>query len=430
MTDYPRPTAQLHLNLFKGYNFSPDWGKVDPLHDYYSFESYLRIVRKAEEGLFSAVFLGETLRVREHLERINELYVLGRPDSLVLHAYLAAHTSRIGLVSTLNTTFNDPDDLAARLGTVEALSSGRTGWNIVTTHNAWLGENFRQGGYLDHSERYRRADWFAETVHRTLSLADGHHGADPQGSPVYFQAGDSREGRDFAARWAEGVYTHHADEAGGISYTADLRRRARSYGRPGDDIKIFPGASIVLGDSDEEAFERQRHHRERTLTDAYIRQAVEVVWATELPELDLDGPLPSFDPVRDAPDPGYGIVYTSGQERGPKARGWRALAEERGFSVRELISHLHVERGFVGTASGVAERLAHLVRSDAFDGINVHPVDFPEGIDDIVEQLVPALQERGAYPGAYRGATLRQNLGLPRPVPDRVGELRREALGR
>ena len=438
-TTYARPDARVHLNLFQPFGPVYEWSRTPRPQDYYEFEQYATLVRTAERGLFSAVFLGESLRLREHLGQLNDIAVTGRPDALVLFSYLAARTSHIGFVATLNTTYSDPVELARRLATVDVLSDGRAGWNIVTTHNAWTGENFRRGGYLDARDRYANAEEYVAAVQ---ALWDGFgtgpvvrrgrfHDIDavptvprsPQGQTVYFQAGDSDEGRDFAARRAEGVFTHRVEEHDGIAFTADLRRRARSYGRPGDDSKVFPGAFLVVAETDAEAQDKAQHYRDHLLSDRRIRQVVEAVWGRDLTdELDLDGDLPAAGPSVPEQTVANGVV-NSADDPLRKAQQWRELAAAKGFTVRGLVHHLTDGPRFVGSAGTVADRLAHLVRADAFDGLNVAPNAFPDGLDEVVDLLVPALQDRGVYPESYAGTTLRENLGLPESVGRRVPEL-------
>ncbi|MBW9121926.1 NtaA/DmoA family FMN-dependent monooxygenase [Microbacterium trichothecenolyticum] len=455
LEDYPRPHARLHLNLFQPFGPIYDWSRTPRLRDYYEPDAYVTLVQEAERGLFSAVFLGESLRLREHLGQLNDIAVTGRPDALALFAYLAAHTSRIGLVATLNTTYTDPVDLARRIATVDLLSGGRAGWNVVTTDNGWTGENFRRGGFLDRDNRYLYAeehvaavqaiwDGFAPDSIATSTDAEswlrpdgvavvdrsGEHLSarvvpqvppSPQGQAVYFQAGDSDEGRDFAARRAEGIFTHHVEFDDAVAFTADIRRRARSYGRSGDDIIVVPGASIVVGDTAAEAEEKARHLRERFLTDRRVRQIVEEVWQEDLASVDLDGPLPQHAPAVDRQSRTHGIVHT-GHEPSAKIREWREISEAHGYSIRQLVEHLTRARAFVGTPGAVADELAHDVRSDAFDGLNVAPDAFPDGLGDIVDRLVPELQERGVYPREYPGTTLRDTFGLPDTVGHRVPE--------
>lgn len=453
--DYPRPHARLHLNVFQPFGPVYEWSRTPRARDYYEPEKYRELVQEAERGLFTAIFLGESLRLREHLGKLNDIAVTGRPDALALFAYLAAHTRHIGLVATLNTTYTDPVDLARRIATVDLLSGGRAGWNVVTTDNGWTGENFRRGGFLERADRYLYAE---EHVAAVQAIWDGfapdaissrrdaaswarpggvtevdrigdHLSArvvprvppSPQGQAVYFQAGDSDEGRDFAARRAEGIFTHHIEFEQAVAFTADIRRRARSYGRSGDDIVVIPGASIVVAPTAAEAAEKARHHRDHFLSDRRIRQIIEEVWQEDLGHVDLDGPLPEGTPAIDRQSRTHGIVHT-GHEPSAKIREWRAIAEEHGYSIRRLVRHLTEVRAFVGTPGAVADELAHLVRSDAFDGLNVTPDAFPDGLGDIVDLLVPELQERGVYPEAYPGTTLRETLGLPETVGHRVPE--------
>lgn len=243
----------------------------------------------------------------------------------------------------------------------------------------------------------------------------------PQGQAIYFQAGDSDEGRDFAARRAEGIFTHHVEFDKAVEFTADIRRRARAYGRSGDDIIVVPGASIVVAPTASEAEEKARYHREYFLSDRRVRQVVESVWQEDLSHVDLDGPLPTDAPAADRQSRTHGIVHT-GHEPSVKIREWREISEANGFSIRQLVDHLTQARAFVGTPGQVADELAHHVRSDAFDGLNVAPDAFPDGLGDIVDLLVPELQERGVYPSEYPGTTLRETLGLPETVGHRVPE--------
>ncbi|MBT0768173.1 LLM class flavin-dependent oxidoreductase [Kineosporia sp. J2-2] len=430
VSDYPRPHARLHLNAF--FPFGPVylWDEVDRPERYYEFDGFTRLAQAAERGLFTAVFLGDSQRLREHLGRITDTAVTGRPDQLVLFAHLAATTRRIGLVATFNTTYSDPVDLARRIATVDVFSQGRAGWNLVTTHNAWTGENFRRGGYLGHADRYRQA---LEYLHVTRRLWDGEAvefsgdfydvaapalGArGPQGRPVLFQAGESDEGRDFAARHAEAVFSRYLEFDAALAFAGDLAGRLTALGRSRDDVKIFPGARIVLGDTAQDAQERAAWFDRRTWTDRRVRAVLESVWSQDLSGYDVDGPLPAGDPVVPEQTVTHGVVNSRDQPLAT-ARRWRELASARGWSIRQLVAHLNQSQGFVGTPAAVADRLAHYVRSGAVDGLNLLANGVPEGFDDVVDRLVPALQERGVYPAEYAGTTLRENLraGAVTPV--------------
>ena len=434
--------AQLHLAGFFGFGPSYVWSQAPDPHVYHDFAAWRQLATTAERGLFSCLFLGDSQRLREHLGRITDHSVTGRPDQLVLFAHLAAVTERIGLVATLNTTFTDPTDLARRLSTVDVLSDGRAGWNVVTTDNDWTGENFRRGADVGHADRYTHAEehlatvealwsgWpekaFGETVDagswsdglREVVLGPRHAWPalppSPQGHPVLFQAGESPEGREFAARHAQGIFSRYLafDEA--LAFATDVRDRLERHGRPRDDIKIFPATRIALGDTDAEAREKARWFRDRVWSDRRVRSTVEAVWGHDLSDHDVDGPLPAHDPVVATQTITHGVVNTSDRPL-RTAAAWRELTAARGWSMRELVLHLNDTIEFVGSPSTVADTLARYVRAGAIDGLNLTANSVPDGFDDVVDRLVPALQDRGVYRTAYEGTTLRENLGvLPR----------------
>ncbi|MFJ6984882.1 MULTISPECIES: NtaA/DmoA family FMN-dependent monooxygenase [unclassified Streptomyces] len=450
--DVPRPDARLHFGVFfQGVNHWTVWSdpasgsQTDPA-------SFRRVAQTAERGLFDAFFLGEGLRLREVDGRIHELDIAGRPDAVTQLAALAAVTDRIGLVSTSNTTFNEPTDLARRLSGLDLLSGGRAGWNVVTTDNAWTGANFRRGGYLDHADRYRRAEEFL-TVARALwdSWKDGavfgspgaqtwsapdavrrvtHRGdqfdidlaptlpRSAQGHPVIFQAGDSAEGRDFAARNADVVFSAHgSDFDDALAFAEDLRRRLTAAGRPEDDLRILPGTEIIIGATEEEALEKKQAIRLQQVTPATALGVAGLLWGIDLSDRDADGPLPAEDPVVAENDGSFGARRVAD----PRAvvATWRARAEANRWSLRETVIALGPQRGHVGTPDSLADRFAHWVRHGAVDGFNITPYLIPDGLDDIVDLLVPALQERGVYPTAYTGTTLREHLGLRAPLTHR-----------
>ncbi len=450
-TDVARPDARLHLAGFFGFGPTYVWSQAERDDVYYDFAAWRQLARTAERGLFSTLFLGDSQRLREHLGRVTDTSVTGRPDQLVLFAHLAAVTERIGLVATLNTTFSDPVDLARRLGTLDVLSAGRAGWNVVTTDNAWTGENFRRAGRVSNADRYRHAEehlalvqalwaaWPADAAHRgtaapswsrpgalgPVSRTGGHHDVtawpsvppSPQGRPVLFQAGESDEGREFAARHAEGIFSRYLQFDAALDFARDMRRRLVRAGRPADGLRIFPAARITLGDTDAEARERSRWFGEHTWSDRRIRGVVEAVWGHDLSDHDVDGPLPATDPVVATQTITHGVVNSSDRPL-RTAAAWRSLAAERGFTMRQLVRHLNATIEFVGSPATVADELARYVRAGAIDGLNLTPNSVPGGFDDVVERLVPELQDRGVYRTAYEGSTLRENLGL-RPAPAR-----------
>ncbi|HEY4454483.1 MAG TPA: NtaA/DmoA family FMN-dependent monooxygenase [Pseudonocardiaceae bacterium] len=452
-TDVPRPDANLHFGVFfQGVNHWTIWSdptsgsQIDPA-------SFRQVAQTAERGLFDAFFLGEGLRLREVDGRIHDLDVAGRPDAITQLAALAAVTDRIGLVSTSNSTFNEPADLARRLSGLDLLSRGRAGWNIVTTDNAWTGANFRRGGYLDHADRYRRAAEFLSVARAiwdgwsSSAIADSaeapswarpgsieqvkEKGAQfdvdlaptlprsAQGHPVIFQAGDSAEGRDFAAHNADVIFSAHGNEFDdALAFANDIRTRLRAAGRPDDDLRILPGTEIIIGANEAEAKEKARWIRLEQVTPATALATAGLLWNIDLSDRDADGPLPAEDPVIVENTGAFGARRVADPHA--VARTWREKAEANGWSLRETVIALGPQRGHVGTPAGLADKFAHFVRHGAVDGFNVTPYLIPDGLDDIVNLLVPQLQERGVYPTEYAGDTLREHLGLREPLTHRA----------
>jgi alkanesulfonate monooxygenase SsuD/methylene tetrahydromethanopterin reductase-like flavin-dependent oxidoreductase (luciferase family) len=248
----------------------------------------------------------------------------------------------------------------------------------------------------------------------------------PQGHPVIFQAGDSPQGRDFAARSADVIFSRHGSVlADALEFAADIRARAVAAGRPEDDVKIFPGTAIVVGDTPAEAEEKARWVARQQVTPTTALHVVGTIWAEDLSGYDPDGPLPAHDPVV-AELGGEGGSSTTGARTHEVAARWRALAEAEGLSLRELVIRVSGERGFVGTPSAVADRLVRFVRTGAVDGFNLSPWIVPSGLDEVVDRVVPELQERGAYRAAYAGTTLREHLGLRGPLTRRTAAGARE----
>ncbi|MFD0033194.1 LLM class flavin-dependent oxidoreductase [Streptomyces sp. NPDC055059] len=425
----PSSRPQLHLGLFFT-GVGPQLIWTDPgVPSHTAIETFVDVVQTLERGLFDAFFLGEGLRVRENRGRIFDLDVAGRPDAITQLSALAAVTQRIGLVATQNTTYNYPTDLARRLASLDLLSEGRAGWNIVTTDNAWTGANFRHGGWLEHERRYDRAGQFVDAakelwsssqpVERDTDLvrlrATATVPASPQGRPVLFQAGDSDGGRELAARHADVVFSANTEYGKAVTYAADLRDRLARHGRSPDSLRILPGASVVLGDTPAEVEEKARWVRGEQINGPRAIAFLEQYWGTDLSAYDPDGPLPDIEPSEEELDPSRGTISIA--HRTGKAaliRKWRELSAERGLSIRKLV--LEVAPGhpaFTGTPSAVADEWTRYVTTGAVDGFNIVPHLLPSSITDIVDKLVPELQNRGVYRTEYRGSTLRDHLELP-----------------
>ena len=430
---------------FPGVNNTTIWND-EKAGSQISFDSFRHFAQTAERGRFDYLFLAEGLRLREHRGRIHDLDVVGRPNTLAILGAIASITEHIGLVGTLSSTFNEPYELARQLATLDHVSGGRAGWNIVTSSDSFHGANFRRGGFLDRADRYTRAEEFLEvarklweswavdavTADRTRGefLAENaltevdHHGRhfdvtgfatlprSPQVQPVIVQAGDSADGRDFAARSAEVIFSAHSDFDKARAFFSDVKGRFAEVGREPDSLKILPGATFILGDSAADAQERSREIALLQVSPQTAIGFLEQVWGTDLSNYDVDGPLPDFDPVIDEIAPrGRANAVTD-----PIAvsRGWRAKAEAENLSIRQLVITFAAKHTFVGTPSFVASEIDRYVQAEASDGFVIVGHSNPTGLDEFVDSVIPELQERGVYRTEYEpGATLRENLGLP-----------------
>lgn len=424
---------QMHLAAhFPGVNSTTVWS--DPRSgSQIDFASFEHLARTAERGKFDFFFLAEGLRLREYDGRVHDLDVVGRPESLTVLNALAAVTDRLGLAATVNATFNEPYELARRFATLDHLSGGRAAWNVVTSSDAFTGENFRRGGFLDRADRYTRAAEFVATARELWDswTPDGtprpvaHRGQhfdisgeftlprSPQGHPVVIQAGDSDEGREFAASAADVIFTRHGTLEAGRTFYADVKGRLAAYGRGPDDLKIMPGVRAVVADTDEEAQEHAAGIRRLQVSPQNAILALEQVWGRDLSSYDPDGPFPAIDPE---PDSEFAQGRVRIADPFAVAARWRALSEEKGLSIRETVIETTTRQSFVGSPETVAAEMTDFVDQRAADGFILVPHLTPGGLDDFVDRVVPLLQERGAFRSEYTGSTLRTHLGLAEPV--------------
>ena len=441
------PARQIHLAAhFPGVNNTTVWSdrrsgsQID-------FSSFVHLAKTAERAKFDFLFLAEGLRLREQNGQIYDLDVVGRPDTFTVLAALAAVTDRLGLAGTINSTFNEPYEVARQFASLDHLSGGRAAWNVVTSWDAFTGENFRRGGLLPQEARYERAQTFLQTATKLFDswrgdeivadqqagvfLADGGAGrfahADahfdihgwfnvprsPQGRPVIFQAGDSDEGREFAAASADAIFSRHATLEAGQAFYADVKGRLARHGRSRDQLLILPAATFVLGDTDAQAQEIAHEVRRQQVSGQTAIKLLEQLWNRDLSGYDPDGPLPGIDP-----DPAENTIARGRasvrMHRDPMATAaqWRAKAEAQGLSIRELIIEVTGRQSFIGTPGTVAETINRFVQADASDGFILVPHITPGGLDEFAAQVVPLLQERGVFRTSYQGSTLRDHLGL------------------
>ncbi|WP_327281476.1 MULTISPECIES: NtaA/DmoA family FMN-dependent monooxygenase [unclassified Streptomyces] len=445
-----KPLKQIHLAAhFPGVNNTTVWS--DPAAgSHIDFDSFVHFARTAERAKFDFLFLAEGLRLREQGGQIYDLDVVGRPDTFTVLAALAAVTDRLGLTGTINSTFNEPYEVARQFASLDHLSDGRAAWNVVTSWDAFTGENFRRGGFLPREERYGRAEEFLATAHELFDswndsaivadagsgtfLRDARAGAfahkgpqfdiegrfnvprSPQGRPVIFQAGDSDEGREFAASDADAIFGRYGTLHEGREFYADVKRRLAKYGRTRDQLKILPAATFVLGDTDAEAREAAHEVRRLQVSGQTAIKYLEHVWNRDLSGYDPDGPLPDIDPETGENTIALGRASVR-QFRDPleTARQWRALAAAKNLSIRELVIATTAGQTFVGSAATVAEQIDTLVQADAADGFVLVPHITPGGLDAFADTVVPLLQERGVFRSEYEGTTLRDHLGLAAP---------------
>ncbi|MBM2618326.1 NtaA/DmoA family FMN-dependent monooxygenase [Actinoplanes sp. LDG1-06] len=440
---------QIHLAAhFPGVNNTTVWS--DPAAgSHIEFDSFVKLAQTAERAKFDFFFLAEGLRLREQGGQIYDLDVVGRPDTFTVLAALAAVTERLGLAGTINSTFNEPYEVARQFASLDHLSAGRAAWNVVTSWDAFTGENFRRGGFLAEEDRYSRATQFLATAKElfgswpadaiaadkasgvflrdpqagTFRHTDQHFDIagrfnvprSPQGRPVILQAGDSDAGREFAAATADAIFSRHGTLEDGQKFYADVKDRLARYGRGHDSLKVLPAATFVLGDTDNDAQEKARIVRRQQVSGATAIKFLEQLWNRDLSSYDPDGPLPEVDP--DVSDEHIARGRASVRmHRDPiaVAREWRAKAAAGKLSIRELIIEVTGRQTFIGSAATVADRIDHLVQEDAADGFILVPHVTPGGLDEFADTVVPLLQERGVFRSEYEGETLRENLGLDR----------------
>ncbi|MCP4560613.1 MAG: LLM class flavin-dependent oxidoreductase [Bosea sp.] len=403
----------------------------------FNFDHLKRFARKLEAGKFDAFFMADHLAVLNMpVEALKRSHTVTSFEPFTLLSALAGATERIGLVATASTTFDAPYHIARRFASLDHISGGRAGWNIVTTSNPDAALNFGLDAEVDHGERYDRAREFYDVVTGLWdSFADdafirdresglyfdpdkmrridhkGEHlsvrgplniARPPQGWPVIVQAGASEPGRQLAAETAEVVFAAHGTLAAGQAFYADVKGRMDKIGRNPDHLKILPGVLTVVGDSVEEAREK------RSLLDSFVHYdsaiaSLSIALGHDATGFDPDGPLP------DIPETNHS---KSGRERTIE------LARRENLTVRQLAQRLGGYGGlaFVGTPKTIADEMEQWLVERGSDGFNVMFPYLPEGLDDFVDKVVPELQRRGLFRREYQGPTLRDHLGLPRPA--------------
>ncbi|MGA5537887.1 LLM class flavin-dependent oxidoreductase [Mycolicibacterium nivoides] len=428
-------TRQLHLNAFLmgvGHHEAAWRHERTDVRNLTDVEHFQRLAQLAERGKLDSVFFADGLAVGPRVKHNTQAIF----EPITLLTAMATVTEHVGLIATATTGYIEPYTLARSFASLDHISGGRAGWNIVTSAGEDEAANFGVDGIPDHAGRYRRAtefvdvatalwdSWeddalvldeasgtFADTerVHRIDH--DGEHfkvrgplntPRSVQGRPLLVQAGSSESGKDFAARYAEAIFTAQRSVADGKAFYRDVKARAVRFGRSADEVKILPGIVPFIGPTEEAARELEQQFTDLISPEYSLRQLSQML-GVDLTAHALDAPLPVLPPIE--------------QIQGNKSRYQlvKDLASSESLTVRQLIAKLGGGRGhrtFAGTAEQVADDLELWFTEGAADGFNIMPPYLPGGLEDFVEQVVPILQRRGLFRTDYTATTLRGHYGL------------------
>lgn len=396
--------------------------------------------RQAEAAKFDAVFFADNVGMSDGPADVIARNALPYPfDPLLLQSALAAVTERIGLVATVSTTYLPPYHLARKFATLDHLSAGRSGWNLVTSGSEFEAKAFGLPHQLEHAERYKIAHEYVkiakglwdsweddafihDKTHNQFFDTDklhrvAHQGLKfnvqgslqapraPQGYPVLVQAGSSNDGQDLAAASAEVVFTAQQTVEDARAFYTSLKSRLPAYGRTADDLKIMPGISPFVARSEQEA--QEKFEQLQSLIDPVLGLGLLSAFLgnVDLSGYNINDPFPQDLPVTEG--------WKSRQELFAK------LAARENLSIRQLYERVASARGhwtLVGTPEHIADQLEHWFKTGAADGFNVLAPTLPHGLKDFADLVIPELQRRGLFRTEYTGHTLRDHLGLKRPV--------------
>ena len=405
-----------------------------------NIEHYLELAKLAESARFDLVFLADSAAIRHGnlraLKRWPQYMAYFEPTTLL--SAMAAVTDRIGLVATATTSYNEPYNIARRFASLDHISHGRAGWNVVTSSNESESRNFNRDEHYEHSDRYARAREFTEVVRGLWDSWDddafirdrdsftyfdpgklhvlGHKGEyfsvrgplnvarPPQGHPVTVQAGSSETGLEFAAEFAEVVFTPQTDLERARQFYRDLKGRMAKYGRHPDSLKVMPGLNTIVGDSARDAEEKHRFLQALIHPDVGRELLSPILGGIDLSACDVDKPIP------DDLLPGD----TNASKSGLADIVHKTKVE--GMTIREIyLEHAGArgQRTVKGTASQIADDMELWFESEAVDGFLIQPPHLPAGLHEFIDGVIPILQERKLFRTEYEGRTLRENLGLP-----------------
>ncbi|MFD0692898.1 LLM class flavin-dependent oxidoreductase [Paenibacillus sp. GCM10027628] len=427
---------QMHLNIFLtgvGHHEAAWRHPSSDSSQVHQFAYYEKIARKAEAAKLDSIFIADRYSTTPDAVQYG---ALGGFEPLTLLSALAVVTSRIGLIATVSTSFDEPFHVARRFASLDHLSQGRAGWNIITSGTDSEAQNFSFEHIPAHFERYERAQEFVDVAVKLWESWDEdalvrdqqaglyadrskvhelHHrgkhfsvrgplniARSPQGRPVLVQAGSSEDGRAFAAQWAEAIFTAQQTLGDAQAFYADMKSRVRSYDRAPEQVIILPGICPIIGRTESEAKEKEAELQELT-NPAYSLLQLSNRIGYDLSGYPLDEPLPALP--------------EASQIAGHQSRTQliQKLAGREKLTIRQLLLRLAGGRGhrtITGTARQIADELEAWFVGGAADGFNIMPQLMSEGLDDFVEQVVPELQRRGLFRTEYGGTTLRDHYGL------------------
>jgi FMN-dependent oxidoreductase (nitrilotriacetate monooxygenase family) len=431
-------SKQLHLNLFLmnvGHHEAAWRFRNTTPELITNFRYYQQLARAAEEAKFDSVFLADGLAVNKQLK--HGAFVGLEPFTLL--SALAAVTEHIGLIGTVSTTYNEPFHVARKFASLDHISNGRAGWNIVTSGSILEANNFNLDAHPEHHKRYERAAEFVDVatglwdswtddalvIDRDAGVfadpdkvrAISHRGEHfrvrgplnvprpPQGYPVLVQAGSSEDGKEFAAQYAEAIFTAQQTLEEAKLFYSDVKTRLLRYGRSPDQLKILPGICPIIGATEAEAKEKEQEINELTVPEYGLGQLSHML-GVDLYTYPLDGPLPELPSLEEI--------------NGNKSRFQLVLdlAQREKLTIRQLLHRLAGGRGhrtYAGTAIQIADQLEEWFVSGGADGFNVMPPYLPGGLEEFAQGVIPELQRRGLFRTEYTSATLRGHLGLERP---------------
>ena len=441
-----RPGEQLKLGAFfhpTGHHVASWLDDSAQIDAGTNFRHYAELAQIAESAKFDLMFLADALAVRdgrpEALRRWPQYMAYFEPVTLL--SAIAPLTTHLGLVATASTSYNEPYNVARKFASLDLISGGRAGWNVVTSSNQSEAFNFGRDEHYEHEERYQRAMEFADVVRGLWNSWDddafirnrstgiyhdpkkvhelNHKGVhfsvkgplnvarSPQGHPVLFQAGSSEIGRELAARTAEAVFTPQTVMAAGQKFYADLKGRMGKYGRDPSHLKVMPGLNPIVGDTLAEARDKHAHLQSLIHPDVGLELLSYSLGKFDLRGYDPDGPLPA-EVERHSTNAGH--------------TGFRQIvdwAREENLTIRQLYQRFAGARGqrtVIGTASMIADEMQTWFDAYAVDGFLIQPATLPGGLNEFVARVIPELRNRGLFRTEYEGTTLRESLGLPRPA--------------